>query len=391
MTFERHPASMVTEAGILWIDRENRRIQRTMRNSSEKFVMSEAYQNMAGTLWPGARKIDGGKWEVDYVEYPIQIMEMTNQQVLEAHLFLCDVLKYLNENGYSMCSHVFNVTMTGTHFMLIDIGDFSVVNGGDNVHTLMHCLRGRNIRNRPGSEWCNRPKLMESFIRKDPRDLDAIKEKFIEVGCKDSNPNRSWDGYSGRFSSLDQVIKKNQSNLKHSTAMKYIKEKMPENLTDLGCNTGQIAIEAAAMGINSIGLDYAPRTIDMAWNNAKSLEIHNAQFGCTNLLDPLVVSTYDPPKLKCKSEMVVAAALLHHLFRSCRDINRCIDTILDYTTKYAAIEFIPHNDQHIKARAGRWHNLEQIEERLNFHGYKITEVTKSQPNPRKWILAEKTS
>jgi len=143
------------------------------------------------------------------------------------------------------------------------------------------------------------------------------------------------------------------------------------------------------MGINSIGLDYAPRTIDMALDSARQVEVHNAQFACTNILNPFTCSVYDPPKLKCKSEMVVAAALLHHLFRACHDINKCIDTILDYTTKYVAIEFIPHNDMHIKARPGRWHNLEQIEERLNFHGYKITEVTNSQPNPRKWVLAEK--
>ena len=95
MTFERHPASTVDNAGILWIDREQKRIQRTMRLMSEKFVTSKAFKDMEGILWPKVERIEN-KWEVEYLEYPMQVMSMTNKQILEAHLLithcLCDLI-----------------------------------------------------------------------------------------------------------------------------------------------------------------------------------------------------------------------------------------------------------------------------------------------------------
>jgi len=176
-------------------------------------------------------------------------------------------------------------------------------------------------------------------------------------------------------------------NKKDMTVFNYMKEKMPSTVTDLGCNTGKQALFAASMGIKSIGLDYAANTIDMATENAKVMGL-SCSFGCVDLLNPLVYREYDPPKLKFKSEMVIASALLHHLYMACGDINKSIDTILDYGTKYAAIEFIPHSDVHIRSRK-TWHSFEQVKNRLDYHNFKITEVKDSEPIGRKWILAER--
>ena len=53
---------------------------------------------------------------------------------------------------------------------------------------------------------------------------------------------------------------------------------------DVGCGTGQLAIQVAKLGIRSVGLDFAPDMIRIAEENNKK-ENANALFVCSSLFD----------------------------------------------------------------------------------------------------------
>ena len=45
-------------------------------------------------------------------------------QILESHIFLCDILIYLSENNYTALTHLWNITLHKGKPIFIDLGDF---------------------------------------------------------------------------------------------------------------------------------------------------------------------------------------------------------------------------------------------------------------------------
>lgn len=61
------------------------------------------------------------------------------------------------------------------------------------------------------------------------------------------------------------------------------------SLLDVGCGTGQLAIQASKLGWKAVGVDFAPEMIDLCVSNNKS-ENANAQFICSSIFDHDVAS-----------------------------------------------------------------------------------------------------
>jgi len=89
---------------------------------------------------------------------------------------------------------------------------------------------------------------------------------------------KNWEEKAGsnRFSVIDN---------RHKAVLSVIKEyKETGRLLDVGCGTGQLAIEAAKNGWKSIGIDYAASMIEISrLHNEKNGDI--AEFYCTSIFD----------------------------------------------------------------------------------------------------------
>lgn len=56
------------------------------------------------------------------------------------------------------------------------------------------------------------------------------------------------------------------------------------NFLDVGCGTGQLTIQIADLGVNALGIDFAPEMIDVCCKNSKEAN-SNAKFNCASIFD----------------------------------------------------------------------------------------------------------
>ena len=398
MAFERHPVSVCKQRGLVYIDRENNKITRTMTPHNAKVLNSEMFKNKQGILWPSVEKTKAEKqYNVEYIYHPIYFAEMTNKQLGDCFEFWCNLLKYICKNSdQTLMSHQWNVVASAGQYYLIDIGDFVPQSGTRNfTRDSIITWWQRHATPRLPHTWLNNDQEVRNAALEVGVNGDGLDE-LIEI-CRDNikkDVSNKWDRYTGAFNSIDEMINKSQ-NLKDKTVHDWVKEVMPETLTDLGCNSGKQALMAANLGIRSVGIDYAAGSINIATKNAEKMNL-KCSFAYIDLLNPSILQShkvkqlYELPNVRLKSEMAVASALLHHLYLACRDIDRVIDTIVSYSTKHVAMEMIPKHDKHMaKRHKGNWFTRDSIEKRLNFHGYKIVKETDSTPKPRTWIFASK--
>ena len=100
---------------------------------------------------------------------------------------------------------------------------------------------------------------------------------------------------------------------------------------------------------------------------------------------------YEHVEKRFKNEFVLASALIHHLYWSKNPIDKIIEKITTYATKYALIEYIPSDDKFVKDTSWeqKWFSLEQITNKLKELGWKNIEILNSTPHPRKWVFAIK--
>ena len=396
MAFERHPLSVCKHRGLVYIDRENNKITRTTTLHNAKVLDSEMFKNKQGILWPGVEKVAQKQYNVEYLYHPIYFAEMTNKQLGDCFEFWCNLLKYVCKNSdQTLMSHQWNVVASAGQYYLIDLGDFVTQSDTKNfTRNSIITWWKRHATPRQPHTWLNNDQEVRNAALEVGVNGDGLDE-LIEI-CRDNikkDVSNKWDRYTGAFNSIDEMINKSQ-NLKDKTVHDWVKEVMPETLTDLGCNSGKQALMAANLGIRSVGIDYAAGSINTATQNAKKMNL-KCSFAYIDLLNPSILQShkvkqfYELPNVRLKSEMAVASALIHHLFMACHCIKLSIETILKYSTKYAAIEFIPHTDRHIRRNVNAWFTIEQIEEQLNNHGYKITSIEDSTPTGRKWIFSER--
>lgn len=65
------------------------------------------------------------------------------------------------------------------------------------------------------------------------------------------------------------------------------------NFLDVGCGTGQLAIEIAGFGVNAVGLDFAPEMIEICQKNSLNAN-STANFNCSSIFDyPIVPNSVD--------------------------------------------------------------------------------------------------
>ncbi len=76
--------------------------------------------------------------------------------------------------------------------------------------------------------------------------------------------------------------------------------------------------------------------------------------------------------------MLVAPAIIHHLFNQCKSTDKIIEIFNKFAKKYMLIEQIPDTV-----------NEKSLLLSLKKYNWKVIEELPSCPHPRKWLLCEK--
>jgi len=121
-------------------------------------------------------------------------------------------------------------------------------------------------------------------------------------------------------------------------------------MVDLGCNTGMYSTYAARLGVSCIGVDLDKHAIEQA-NKYSSENQLPASFLCFDLMKSHIKyglnGNCGSTEERLKSDMVIAPALIHHIFRQDHSIESIINKICNFGESFVAIEFIAHNDRTI--------------------------------------------
>ncbi len=393
----RHTSSLAELRGKLFVNKEQRMCVRTSTEENSQVLDSTIYELRQNVFWPEIKKIETGLYEIEYIDHVVYWTEMTNKQIKQCMLFLCDVLEYLNSFGWTLQTHLWNVVLRNGKPFLLDIGDFNIYDPVLQRDSLVSMLRQEASPHAPipMSDWLVDGESVLSEILSIDLRLDGTKyikkAKNILASSQTVQQKNYWDNYNKTHYTCRKEILESVDNAKDGPVCDYVKKHAPKTLTDVGCNSGKHSFYAAIQGVNCIGFDYAAKTIDDANSVAASLDL-SCSFSYVDIFKSRNSSeNRESIQERYRSEMVIAPAILHHIFdQSGKDIKKCVELICGFSTKYAAIEFIPHTDESRNRSVADWFTLDQVVSSLEDLGFHIQEIADSYPSGRQWIFAKKS-
>jgi hypothetical protein len=410
ISFKRSPCSTASHRGLVFVNHEEKRCIRSVTSACSEFLDSCSYACKAGEFWPEIKKLDyyshdRAWYEVEYIDHMIAWSEMTNSQIKDCHIFMCDMLEHLNKSGITCETHMWNITLRNGKPFLFDIGDFQIFNKEIQRASLNSVLRNVADAHVPRElvmpSWLKNGDQVLHNINSCTGDPQSSRNEFVRSETVDQS--NYWDDYNKFSISSIQDVLSSCDNGKDRPVCDYINKHKPETLTDIGCNTGKHCFYAAGVaGVNScVGMDYSAQSINKANEVASNLNL-NCSFAYLDLCNADKIGsehTGRSVKQRLTSEMVIASAILHHLFAGisnsenklfAKDIKKCIDVICSYATKYVAIEVIPHEDASVNRPIENWFSMEDVKKNIETNGFKVSSVCNSQAYPRQWVFAEKS-
>ncbi len=136
---------------------------------------------------------------------------------------------------------------------------------------------------------------------------------------------------------------------KMEAVRRFLDDRMPETVLDIGSNTGRYAALAAGCGAKVIAIDSDPDSIELLYRRVKQ--------GAPSIL-PMCVDIANPsPGIgyrnreragfldRVQADGVLALALIHHLHVTCNlPLEHIRDLLADLTRRYLVLEFVPPAD-----------------------------------------------
>jgi len=333
----------------------------------DKFMSTNVYKRNAGILWPRATKIDQGLYQIETIKHIVYWVELGNFNKLRFSKFLCSLILLLMKEKIALESHLWNIVIVNGNPTHIDLGDFSVDSPDHLIehYALNTVISNMRIVEEPHcpivvSSWLNDHNFWCEYLTDNRIDLSTRLYKFIK-DAKHIPQDNAWGSYQQAMSKFNQLLD-------------FINSHQIKSVVDLGCNHCGLRDELSDQ-IHYIGIDI----------NDFYKKIKNGFVCQFDILNPPFVNAHKPIPVaqRIKSDIVVAAGLIHHLYLSCRDIKIVLDTILSYTDRYVAIEYVGANDEHVQSLnvLDGWFELEHITERLT-----DTVITDSNRPHRKWVI-----
>lgn len=228
--------------------------------------------------------------------------------------------------------------------------------------------------------------LSQNFLSALRREVEGIKvhEK------KRSNWSRY---YEERFKAENEET---EPGLKIKVISGILDKCRPSTLLDAGCNTGRFSILAAEKGSEVISFDKDECSLNQLYSEAKSKDLKITPLAI-DIINPTPAfgwcsKQFPPAAIRLRCDMVLCLALIHHLiFRQWQNFERIAETLDCLSKRWAAVEFIPVNDDFIKLyweKRFSFYTLDNLTTALERKFPSIT-VLESFPSGRKILLCEK--
>jgi len=409
---KKHDACIANQYGWVEIDNNTFKcINCVTKKLHLQILNSQFYKNKEGKYWPKVEQNKNYKsnyinnkniiayFSTEFIHNILRYPEFTSLQFKEALVFLCYICEYCQKEGYFLRTHLWNITFVKGKPYLIDIRDFEILNNQDWRNIFTGHFRKVLDNHCPisPSKFIENYDYIYNKLIICPNDLQKIKKIINEIIPLNTNDGQ-WTNYHGeRCNFLNTSIQLNDKLYKQ---IKYFKggsgdetksvnlftliEKIkPKKVIEVGCNNGLYTFGFSTI-CPSIGIDYDINAINIA-NNLNNKFRSNCTFLHCNLLDEMGLKrsfgkngAYGGIIQRFKSEMLIAPAIIHHLFNQCKSTDKIIEIFNKFAEKYMLIEQIPNTvDEKSLLLSLEKYNWEVIEE------------LPSCPNPRKWLLCEK--
>ena len=405
----KHPACIFIERG--WVELDEKSAFRYFTHQETiDFIESRAYLDKCNSYWPSFESTDRDPTytsvvkinkciKLDKIDLITRYTEWAPRQIIEALQFLCEVQKYCISHGYYIQTHIWNVVLKKGKPFLIDLGDFFKIKGGES--DILGSITDSFLIN----ETSHSPVLFSKWIPDYNNFLISIrniienKQKNIlekldcisrELSLINPTKNGTWSGYANSSWTKTSDIP-TLHNDKSLHLCNYIKEHKPSTVLDVGCNTGIYSLYASSIGAECIGIDTDLKSVEEA-NEIASIKNLNCSFVAYDIMNEPPAyglnGAYESPSKRFYSEMVVASAIYHHLYRQGHSSESIINELIKYSSNHICLEFIPHNDKHIRLKEDQWGTISNILQIFKKNNFK-TITSPSFPKPRVWIMARK--
>jgi SAM-dependent methyltransferase len=173
--------------------------------------------------------------------------------------------------------------------------------------------------------------------------LQRLHRKLRKLASR-YRPAGTWADYTRTCSYNDRADASKQS-----LVNAFFAEYPPSSVLDVGCNTGTYSKLAAEAGARVLAIDSDPASVDLLFRDVGEQQ---------NPILPLCVDLANPspgigfrnrersPFLeRCRSECVLALAVIHHLHVSANlPLTEIRDLFADIAEEYLVLEFVPRDD-----------------------------------------------
>jgi hypothetical protein len=253
-----------------------------------------------------------------------------------------------------------------------------------------------------GSRFSSKPQSrqeMDSIYSKlsDRIDIPAVRKRFLSKLHKHVSAIRlpksdsTWSDY------YEQTEEK-ALNLKKEEIGKVLERLRPASVVDIGCNRGEFSMLAASRGASVVAFDADHECIVRLFEKSKEKGYDILPL-VLNILNPSPGIgwrgiQYRPAQERLNCEMAFALALIHHLvFAGGQDFGRIAESIKDFHTRWAVIEYVDLDDPMARLLPRRptvdysWYTINSFLEALKTCYSEVTIISKLSET-RTLILAE---
>ena len=408
---EKHEACFATQYGWVDIDNiNNKAINCVKEKLHDDIFNSNFYKDKEGIFWPKIQKVNNytskygnalSYYETEYMYHILRYPLFTPSQFKESLLFLCDVCNYCKDNGYWLRTHLWNITYVRGKPYLIDIRDFELLGNQSWVIIFINHFKNELDGHCPihAKYFVNNYQYIVDKLTKCDNNLKSIKNILNEIEEKNII-NKQWTNYHGSRTNflyeaniftekIYQQIKTYgggaEDITKSSNLFNMIENIECKTIIELGCNNGLYAFGCSKFA-PTIGIDYDIQSIHNANEINKKLNT-NTQFAYVDILNENKNNlkygkngSYNNIYGLFKSELLIAPAVIHHLYNSCKSLEKIIRIFNNFATKYMIIEIIPETI-----------NKEEFINIIEKYNWKLITSLPSSPSPREWLMFNKLS
>ncbi len=176
--------------------------------------------------------------------------------------------------------------------------------------------------------------------------IDSLEGAINSLHLKDQKTE--WSDYQGCDSYEDEGFED-----KVELVSEFLDRVKPDNMWDLGANTGTFSRLSGERGVQTISFDFDPIAVDMNYRSLKKDNYNNVLPLVMDLTNPSPSIGWDNNERMSLNDrgpvdMILALALIHHLVIGNNISFSMVASYLAKLCKWTVIEFVPKNDPQVR-------------------------------------------